>query len=372
PAHTIGGTVEAAHAEAITGEVIGQSEGVPDQCLPLKRRPVVPSDTPVVLESSIGMGWQEWTAVDHFAESTESDRHFVLDKVAGEVRFGPAVREADGSWRQYGAVPPKGAQLRVRAYRTGGGQGGNVARGAIRVLKTSIPYIARIENRRPASGGVDGETIGNAKLRGPLVLRTGSRAVTAEDYEHLARAAAPEVARIRCLTADSAVNGGFVRVLVVPAASGNELGQLRFDQMVPSDESLARIADYLDERRSIGARVVVQPAVYQGITVVARLRARPRTHAETLQQAALATLYRYFHPIIGGPEGQGWPFGRPVHAGEVYGVLQRLTGVELVEDARLYPADPIMLTRGELVDRLHLEAGALVFSYEHQVQVRQA
>jgi len=38
-----------------------------------------------------------------------------------------------------------------------------------------------------------GEEIENAKVRGPLLLRTLGRAVTAEDYEHLAKEAAPEV-----------------------------------------------------------------------------------------------------------------------------------------------------------------------------------
>ena len=76
---------------------------------------------------------------------------------------------------------------------------GNVAAGAISVLKSSIPYVASVENRRAARGGVDGEDIENAKVRGPIRLRTRGRAVTAEDYEYLAREAAPEVARVRAL-----------------------------------------------------------------------------------------------------------------------------------------------------------------------------
>ena len=42
-----------------------------------------------------------------------------LDRSIGEVQFAPAVREPDGSLRGYGAVPPKGAPLRVPSYRTG-------------------------------------------------------------------------------------------------------------------------------------------------------------------------------------------------------------------------------------------------------------
>src|SRR5207248_5367003 len=136
-------------------------------------------------------GWVEWTRVESFADSGPTERHFVLDPVAGEVAFGPAVREADGSLRHYGAVPPKDAVVRIPRYRTGGGQAGNVARGAISVLKSSIPYVTRVENRVGATGGVDTEDVDAAKVRGPIVLRTRNRAVTVEDYEELAREAAP-------------------------------------------------------------------------------------------------------------------------------------------------------------------------------------
>ena len=119
----------------------------------------------------------------------------------------------------------------------------------------------------------------------------------------------------------------------------------------------------------IGARVVVEPPVYQGITIVARLRARHRTDPQRLQAAALEALYRYFHPVSGGPDGSGWPFGRPIHAGEVYSVLQRLPGTELVEEARLFAADPLTGRRGDAVQRLDIEGNALVFSYSHQVLV---
>ena len=50
---------------------------------------------------------------------------------------------------------------------------------------------------------------------------------------------------------------------------------------------------------------------------VARLRARPGVDPDRLQQAAAEALNPYFHPITGGPEGGGWPFGRPILAGEV-------------------------------------------------------
>lgn len=371
-ATTVGGTTDAVNADVVVDEPLGTSAGVPGQRFPLKRRPVVPGDRPAAVRvSDETEGWLEWTQVEDFSDSGPDDRHFRLDAVAGEVTFGPAVRLEDGSLRRYGAVPPKGSRVRLDAYLTGGGRAGNLAARAISVCKTSIPYVSRVENRRAMSGGVDGEDIENAKVRGPIMLRTGGRAVTTEDYEQIARAAAPEIARVRAVAAGDGADAGSVRVLVVPAAR-DAGGRLAFEQLVPSEETLARVTARLDECRVIGARVLVEPPSYRGITIVARLKARPRANPTRLQEEALAALYEYFHPITGGPEGTGWPFGRPVQVGEVYAVLQALRGTEIVEDVRLFGADPITGQRGQATQRLDLEPHALVFSFEHQLLVEGA
>ena len=108
--------------------------------------------------------------------------------------FGPGVRERDGTVRHYGAVPRKWASLQMSAYRTGGGTKGNVSVGQIRVLKTSVPYVSRVENRSAAVGGAEAETVEEVKLRGPMLLRARGTAVTAQDFEELTLQVAPEVA----------------------------------------------------------------------------------------------------------------------------------------------------------------------------------
>jgi len=193
--------------------------------------------------------------------------------------------------------------------------------------------------------------------------------VTAEDYQQLAREAAPEAARVKAVPATTPEEAGGVRVLLVPAVADNELGRLSFEQLVPSPEMLSTVATHLDTRRTIGARVIVEPPAYQGVTVVAMLRARPWADPAKLQKTATDALYAYLHPISGGMDGTGWSFGRPVHMGEVYALLQRLPGTELVEDVRLFAANPITGERGQAAQRVEVAANALVFSYEHQVRV---
>ncbi|WNI16159.1 putative baseplate assembly protein [Actinacidiphila sp. ITFR-21] len=364
---TVGGTTSVEHAETVTDVQIGTSEGVAGQTFRLGRLPVLLDGGPPVVEVSSAEGWQRWEVVEHFGRSGPADRHVRVDAATGEFSFPPALREPDGSLRLCGAVPDKGARIRVARFRTGGGPAGNVARGAISVLRSSVPYIARVANREAARGGVDGETLANAKLRAPDALRMQERAVTAEDYEIISRQAAPSVRRVRCLPA--AQGAGAVRVLVVPDAVADEGDRLRFEQLIPSQQVLEAITASLDERRLIGTRLVVEPPVYQGVTVVARLAAAPGD-TDRVRDAALTALFRHLDPLRGGPDGTGWPFGRPVQYGEVFGVLQRAAGNALVEEIRLFPADPITGRRGAPASRVDVAPGALVFSHQHQVVVQ--
>ncbi len=379
-AFTVGGTVTAIHSEAIHWESMGLADGTPGQEFTLKHRPVVLAPEPEVIDEifpaadaeHLGLvRTRQWTRVESFASQGPEDHVFTIDSARGAVQFPPAVRQEDGTVRYFGAVPAGGNELRIRSYRTGGGRGGNIAARSIRHLRSSIPGISTVENRVPAFGGVDGETIEEAKTRGPLMLRTRDRAVTASDFEHLTREAAPEVARVMCPDT-SASEPGTVRVLIVPSIPADPLSvePLRFEQLRPTTETLERIVSYLDERRVVGVRVVVETPLYQGLTVVARLRVERESSPVEVRARALNALHRYYHPTIGGPDGKGWPFGRPIVAGEVHAALQGLPGVDYVDDALLFAYDVATGTRDESVrERIELPPAALVYSFGHDVIV---
>jgi predicted phage baseplate assembly protein len=239
------------------------------------------------------------------------------------------------------------------------------------VLKTSVPYVARVENRAPAVGGVDGESVENARLRGPVTLRSRGRAVTAEDFEHLAREAAPGAARVRCLAATGPGEAGGVRLVVVPQVSGDEFGRIDRRDLQPPDAMLEDVAARLDAVRLVGTRLLVTPAEYVGVTVVVSATARPGHDPAEVRRQVLRELYRLFDPLSGGADGRGWPFGRAVRAPEVHAALAALPGLDLAGefDLQLFPADADG-RRSAAVARLDLPQHGLVHSYEHQVRVR--
>jgi hypothetical protein len=85
----------------------------------------------------------------------------------------------------------------------------------------------------------------------------------------------------------------------------------------------------------------------------------------------LRALYRLYHPLMGGPDGAGWPFGRSAQSYEVYAALARIPGVDLSRNVRieLRPADAEDGRHLPAVERMDLPATGLVFSYDHQVRV---
>jgi predicted phage baseplate assembly protein len=313
-------------------------------------------------------GWEPWAEREHWGGSRPSDRHFVLDSVSGELRLGPAIREPDGSERQYGALPARGRQLRFSRYRTGGGAAGNVGVGTLTVLKSSVPYVDRVTNRHAASGGRDAESLEHAKLRAPQMLRTSFRAVTAEDYEYLAAEASPAVARARCVQpravrTANAPPPGTLEVLLVPAVAHPE-ARIGADELRLPPDVLRTVEQYLNERRLLTTVVTLGQPEYRWISVATRLKARADVDGDVVRRDALARLYRFLNPLVGGGDGNGWPWGRDLYISEVYAVLQGTPGVEYIE-----AVDLVVNGGGSTGGRVSLPPHGLVASAEHDVAV---
>ncbi|MEH1128246.1 putative baseplate assembly protein [Micromonospora sp. CPCC 206061] len=372
----LGGAVTGYHAEPAPAELIGTSDGKPGQVFQVRRVPVLPrrpdETVRVVLprhDRATDPEEQTWSEVADLADATEDDQVFTWSGASGEIRFGPQVIDRDGRVKQHGAIPPIDAQVWVTGYRFGGGRRGNVAANRLTVLHTSIPFVASVTNLDPSRGGVDPETVANAKLRGPMLLRGARRAVTAEDVERLTLDAAPAVARARCLPPENA--GDPARLLVIPRVDVPP-AQLVLDDLIIPPELEEQIKAYLEPRRLLTMRLRVETPRYQGVKVAAEVRAAPGMRPETVRERAEQALYEYINPLTGGPGGQGWPFGIDLQLGDVYGVLHGALGVQGVEAVHFITADLRRERAIEQVDqRVRLQPGALFMSFQHRVEVRQ-
>jgi predicted phage baseplate assembly protein len=364
----VGGTVPAEHAMSVAQESIGRSDGRAGQSFTVAHSPVLPRRSGETVRVIDIDGASDWTEVADFTDSGHHDRHFVLDSSTGVVTFGPRVRYPDGTVVQRGAVPRDGAEILMTKYRHGGGADGNVGAGTLTVMATTVPFVERVSNLRPATGGVDAESIEDAKTRGPMTIRSGQRAVTAGDFERLTKEASIEVARARCLAASQ--RGGPVRVLVVPQVrSAPETHKL--DDYALSDPLLRQIQGHLDERRLVGSAVEVGTPYYQGVSVAALMRAAPGRPATLVRQRAIDALARFLNPLTGGPDGEGWPFDADLNTATLSQLLESIEGVDRVDEVLLFEYDLRTRRRlGAAKDVIQLDAHSLFLSADHQVVVR--
>jgi predicted phage baseplate assembly protein len=191
------------------------------------------------------------------------------------------------------------------------------------MLKTAVPGVDRVTNPRAASGGVDAESLESARQRAGIELRTSHRAVTAGDYEYLACEATPTVARAVCLAPQEA--GDPITVRLLPRIDPADRA-LTHEELTPTPHTYETVAAHLDERRAIGTSVALEPVRLRGVSVVGNIQAAP--NADVVR--------------IGGRQdgpGDGWPFGRPLNQGELYGIIHAIDGVEFVKLLRIYETD---------------------------------
>src|SRR5581483_9696695 len=279
-----------------------------------------------------------------------------------------AVRYPDGTVRHHGAVPASGATVSVTGYRTGGGVVGNVGAGTLAVLRTTIPYIDRVTNLERASGGVDGETVANAKLRGPLALRTGDRAVTAADVERLALDADPAVARARCLAPSPP--GGPVRLFIVPRVE-KPAPALELDDFAVDDRLFGQIRSHLEPRRVLGTTIQIGTPYYQGVSAAVLVHATAGRSVDLVRERALEALYHWINPVTGGPGGAGWPFDVHLSAGATAEMLAALDGIDSVEEVLLFEVDVRNRNRvGAGKELIQLTPESLFLSHQHRVVVK--
>jgi hypothetical protein len=149
--------------------------------------------------------------------------------------------------------------------------------------------------------------------------------------------------------------------------------RLHFDELMPDDRLLTEVADYLDERRLIGTTVQLLPCKFRGLSVVVNLQASPLADTARVEEDVAHALYTYLNPLVGGSatgSGTGWPFGRALNQGELYGVVHAVDGVEFVKILRIYETN---LATGEQSPKpagthIVLEPDELIASGAHIVK----
>ena len=86
--------------------------------------------------------------------------------------------------------------------------------------------------------------------------------------------------------------------------------------------------------------------------------------AEVSQQIE-QTLLDYFHPLKGGEDGLGWPFGGTIFYSRVYQQVFTVKGVQSIQNLAIV----LDGEEASVCTDVPIEKGALLFSIQHNVQV---
>lgn len=349
--------------EAVT---VGSGSAAPHQVVKLSETQVAGSS--FRLFTVEGGVWRRWIQRPDFDASGPMDAHFLLDPHEGVVTFG------DG-W--HSRVVPAGVPIIARYQRTRG-KAGNLNANTISRLASSPHNTAiftghsdQTENRLtvtgplPARTGSGGETLSESAARAFAEVDKTQRAVTLSDHEELAKSTpGVRLARVKawpnlhaafpCLEAP-----GVITIVIVP--------HLPADRPAPCPGLRHAVSSYLASRRILGTRVEVVGPTYAEVAVRASVRARRGIGIGKLEQRIRTALDEFFHPLSGGPDKDGWPFGRHVYRSEVLQILDEAPGTDYVISLELIAAE------GEVTcGNVCIPATGLVAAGPHQIEVLRA
>lgn len=173
-----------------------------------------------------------------------------------------------------------------------------------------------------------------------LQLRKRYRAATSEDFEQLILETwnserQQQIARARAipqcdLSANPAVEApAHLSIVIVPKNPADELPDA-------PPELCKEVGKFLEPRRLLTTRLhVVGPAYVTFQLDAVKVGLREGYRHLHLADTIVATIRAYFHPLRGGPDGSGWPFGRAIYSSEIYALLDRQPEIDYVSAVEL-------------------------------------
>lgn len=364
-------TVDAVNLSTVRDEIVGISDGYPNQVFELSSRPVEPGSLELVVTDEDGSPTR-WEQQPDLFGSGPDDNHFVFAETTAEITFGDGRR---------GLIPSAGAEILAQSYRFGGGSAGNLPSETVTGLLTNITGVSEVTNHVPAVGGADEEDVFDAAREAPRFLRSRNRAVTTEDFALLAR----ESGGIAKATAIELAHPDFpgievpgaVQVVVVPQSL-----DITQRKPAPTPQQLQAVCEYLDQFRLITTELTVTGPDYHCISVIARIETQRYASLGQVERDVRQAIDEYLDPlgrtygltpilqsdatgsrpgdrVVSKPERDdpGWPFGRELYRSSLFGVILKIPDVVAVSNLQLLvddvpivdPEQPITIKRNELV-----------------------
>jgi predicted phage baseplate assembly protein len=248
-----------------------------------------------------------WTQVDNLRDSESADTHFSTSLNEDQqllVRFGDGI---------HGQRLPTGTNNVVIRARFGSGVAGNLAAASINKLKKPVTLVDGVLQPSASFGGGDMEAAESIRELAPASVLTLERAVSIEDYAHIAqRHSSIWQARSYALP-DTHGAVDRVEVVLVPDGGG-DLGDLKLS-----------MKSYLENFSRPGVMVAI--AGYEAILLELNINLRVDISAfdgDKVTEAVRLSLVEAFSL-------QKAKLGESIYLSRVYQVIEAVEGVENVD-----------------------------------------
>lgn len=321
-------------------------------------------DTPpmstVTVTVTVPSGSQPWREMASLIHSTGDDPHFVVEADEDEhcvVRFGNGAN---------GRELPDNAVVTC-TYQTGNNNLGNIGADTLtRYDRLARPRIAACWNPCAIVNGTAPQSSAHIIRHAPVAYRLRQlRAITRADYE----ARVMEIGEVSHVKASYRWTGSWrtVRIAVDPRGS--------FELNTALCEKIGR---YIDAVRLIGEDIEIRPPHYVPLQIRVTVCVHPDFWPEEIAPLLSAEfsdsilpsgVNGFFHP-------DQWTFGQCLHASEIMGRAQSITGINHVKsvdmkrmDARGDGTQPVIVVAPEEIvmvrtDPDHRERGFVEFDLQ--------
>ena len=165
----------------------------------------------------------------------------------------------------------------------------------------------------------DNKSIAEIKEAALRFLKSRYRAVTEDDFCQLAIEAADEVRR--AIIYRSGDNEKVEIVIVSESGEGYE-------------ELTQVVTDYLNPRKLIGTIIKVKRPVYTDVAIEIRVVCYHYATPKKVEKEVRDSILKHLDPFVGGDEGTGWPYGRPLTVYEIAQIVEETGGVRQSELVR--------------------------------------
>lgn len=275
-------TVRVIQGVSIPSELVGSSNGSPNQSFVLGYTPAILDSIKIVIDE--GNGFREWERVDTFVDSTSSSMHYtaiINENDEAVITFGDGI---------FGKIPLEHNNGIFCSYRIGGGSRGNVGANKICLLDTNLAIVASTFNPNTHDvEGFDKETLAEIKKNAPNAYRVKWGALTTSDFSDVIAMNFPKVDKV------VSYSGGVDLDIYILLKNDDPL----------TEDIIQDILDLFDEnkggRKIVGAGdITLHPAIKEPVNISATLAVKDRYNFDSVKSKIEDFIRHYFEIGVRG------------------------------------------------------------------------